>query len=112
MWQKLLVWALKFALQRLSADVDAETQKQLDDYNRQRDELEAKEDTALYVIGQIESRLTGLEIVRQQKENDLQRLESELPELNQKLEKIRDEKNKKLAAVQSLNDDSLLHGTL
>ncbi len=112
MWKRFLVWLLKFALKQLGENLDAETQKQIDDYNRRRVELEETENTAAIELGKLETDIAQLESERNLKNDESILLAIESEQLDRRLERIRNEKNKKLADIDNLDDNALLHSEL
>jgi len=113
MFQKILVIALKLVLQYLDpSNIDAEAQKQLDDYKQQRadqDNAVAQSNQELEKLQIEEDRLST---ARSQIQINIASLEAEIQELDEKERSINDEKNKKLANLRNANDDDLLHSQL
>lgn len=115
MWKTLLKWLLKFTLSQLGdnvAEMDAETQKQIDEYNRRRAEVEKARDAAEIELGRIENDRLTLLAKRIKQSNEIEFLQTQVDFLENKLRNLKDEKDKKLNDIGNLSDDDLLHGDL
>jgi chromosome segregation ATPase len=112
MWKNLLTWLLKFALQRLGADVDAESQRQIDEYNQKKAELEQREEKAAVELGRIENEYLQLTARRVKKIAEIEFLQPQIEHLDSEIRRLKDEREKKVADLRAADDDTLLHSEL
>lgn len=112
MWRKILVWVLEFALSALGGDLDAETQKQLDEYNAKKVELERIESDSAVELGRLETEIAQLTTKRQINDQEITRLETETKAQDERIRQINDAKNNKLDALHNLDDDAVLRSQL
>lgn len=109
MWQNFLTWLLKFALDRLGADVDAESEKMLADYELRRAEVEKARGEAESSLDRIENERLTLVAKRVQNSVEIEFLQQQIKTQDEKLRSLNDEKNKKLNDISNLSDDAILH---
>ncbi len=112
MGQKILVWVLQFALSALGENLDAETQKHLDEYNDKKAELEQIESASIVELGRLETEIGQLTARRQINSETLARLETELKAEDERIRQINDAKNNKLNDLHNLDDDAVLRSEL
>lgn len=110
--QTFLLWILKAVLSALNSRLDSETQAQVDDYYRRRDELEKHESDVSIELGKLELETIRLEESRKQNETELGSLESEIGYLEGEIRRIKDERERKSQALHNLSDDDVLRGRL
>lgn len=112
MWKNILTWLLKFALERLGTDVDAETQKQIDQYNQARESLDKCRETAEIELGRIEHQRLELLAKRVSNSHEIEFLQEQIKSQDETLRRLTDEKNEKLSVIRNSDDDTILHGDL
>lgn len=112
MWKPFLTWLLKFALDRLGTDIDAESEKMLADYEARRAEVEKARNEAEISLGRIEHERLALVAKRVKNSSEIEFLQQQIQIQDEQLRRLNDEKNKKLNDIGNLSDDAILHTEL
>lgn len=112
MFKAVLVWLLKFSLERLGHDLDAEARAQLDEYNRKRAAVEATEEAAAIELGRIEQQVRELEQLRVDSMAKIEFTESVIEAQEMRLTQLDEKRKSNLDALARLSDDDLLRTDL
>jgi hypothetical protein len=112
MWKNFLKWLLKFALEKLGEDVDAEAQQALDEYNRKRGDVEKSHAESEQELERLENERLRLLGLRTKSSHEIEFLQEQVKAQDETLRRLKDEKEQKLTAIRNSDDDTILHGDL
>lgn len=112
MWLKFALWLVKTMLASLGERADAESNRQLKEYEEKKRLLEAFERDAEVEIGKIETNIGQIAATRKMNAAELSRINSENEILDAQIKRAREVRNEKIDAIRRLDDDAVLRGEL